>query len=142
MEAYISGLISLKNRDLRLSKLQDEVRIHLDYLSGLQGKSVGLARMLEDGQKDTMQTFLDAIEKMDTETVFDVVHKHIEKLVARPVSYGKRDKRTHKPNAVEISVFSVYGQEYRYMYFPKYYEKHNLYVWDGSRWVPDKVTSV
>lgn len=142
VEAYISGLISLKNRDLRLSKLQDEVRIHLDYLSGLQGKSVGLARMLEDGQKDTMQTFLDAIEKMDTETVFDVVHKHIEKLVAKPVSYGKRDKRTHKPNAVEISVFSVYGQEYRYMYFPKYYEKYNLYVWDGRRWVPDRVSTI
>jgi hypothetical protein len=67
VEAYKSGLISLKNRDLRLSKLQDEVRIHLDYLSGLQGKSMALARMLEGGPKDAMQSFLDALEKMSTD---------------------------------------------------------------------------
>lgn len=75
VEAFLEGLIDRKNRDLRLSKLQDDVRSHQEYLSGLQGKSMALARMLEGGQKDAMQSFLDALEKMETETMFDIVHQ-------------------------------------------------------------------
>lgn len=46
VEAFLEDLIDRKNRDLRLSKLQDDVRVHQEYLSGLQGKSMVLARML------------------------------------------------------------------------------------------------
>lgn len=140
VEAFLEGLIDRKNRDLRLSKLQDDVRSHQEYLSGLQGKSMALARMLEGGQKDAMQSFLDAREKMETETMFDIVHQHIEKLVARQVSFGKRDPRTTRPNAVEIIVTSVYGEDYKYMYIPKYYQGHNLYIWEGKKWVADRIT--
>ena len=140
VDTFLEGLIDRKNRDLRLSKLQDEVRAHTEQESRLQAKSDALARMLEDGRKDTFESFMAALEKMDTETKFEVVRKHIEKIVPKQVSFGKRDPRTHLPNAVEITVTSVYGQEYRYMYIPKVYKGHNLYIWNGKEWVADMIT--
>ena len=63
MEAFLEDLIDRKNRDLRLSKLQDDVRVHQEYLSGLQGKSMALARMLEGGPKDAMQSLNNRVIK-------------------------------------------------------------------------------
>lgn len=142
VDTFLEGLIDRKSRDLRLSKLQDEVHVHLDYLSSLQGKRDAIVRMLEDDKKDTLEAFNIAMEKMDSESMFEIVHKHIEKIVPRPVSFGIRDKRTHRPNGVEIIVSSVYGQEYKYMYVPKFYQGHNLYIWNGKEWIGDQITKV
>jgi hypothetical protein len=34
----------------------------------------------------------------------------------------------------------VYGEDYKYMYIPKYYQGHNLYIWEGKKWVADRIT--
>lgn len=141
VEAYIDGLIDRKNRDLRLSKIEDDVRDQRDRLTSLQAKRRAIAGMLEDREKDSIEAWLEAIAKMDQEDMFQVIHQHCEKLVARQVSFGKRDPRTKRDNAVEIVVTSIAGGEYKFMYIPKYYQGHNLYIWNG-KWVPDRVTTI
>lgn len=140
VDSYIQGLINLKSRDSRLSKLQDEVRVHQDYLNSLQEKKAGIIGLLAEGNPDSVEAFIAALDTMEVGNMYEVVHKHISSLTGQPISYGHRDPRTHKPNAVLIKITTKLGSEHKFMYFPKFYEKHNLYVWNGRRWVGDEVT--
>ena len=79
-ENYEDGLISKKTRDLRLLKVQDEVRAHQEYLASLQGKIEAIAGLLEGGNPDSVEAFLAALDTMDSESKFDIIHKHIKSL--------------------------------------------------------------
>ena len=136
-ENYEDGLITKKTRDLRLSKVQDEVRLHQEYLASLQGKREGIAGLLEGGNPDTVEAFTSALETMDAESKFDIIHKHIKSLTAEPISFGVRDPRTHKPNGVKIIITTILDTTYEYIYVPKLYQGFNLYVRNRNRWVPD-----
>lgn len=142
VDTFLEGLIDKKTRDLRLSKIADEVRVHQEVISSLQAKRRAIAGMLEGHEENTYESFLASMAKLDSDTVFDIIHKHIKSVVAVQESFGDRDPRTHLPNGVRITVTSVYGEDYVFMYVPKYYKGHNLYVWDGHRWVGDYVTKV
>ena len=136
-ENYEDGLITKKTRDLRLSKVQDEVRLHQEYLTSLQGKREGIAGLLEGGNPDTVEAFTSALDTMDSESKFDIIHKHIKSLTAEPISFGVRDPRTHKPNGVKIIITTILDTTYEYIYVPKLYQGFNLYVRNRNRWVPD-----
>lgn len=142
IESFLDLVIDKKTRDLRLSKLADEVRVHQEVISSLQAKRRAIAGMLEDHEENTEEAVLAAIEKMDSEDKFQVIHRHIKSVTGEPMSYGKRDPRCKKENAVKIIVTSVYGVSYEYLYFPKYYQGFNLYVWNGIEWSPDRITKV
>ena len=136
-ENYEDGLISKKTRDLRLLKVQDEVRAHQEYLSSLQGKREAIAGLLEGGNPDSVEAFLAALDTMDSESKFDIIHKHIKSLTAEPISFGVRDPRTHKPNGVKIIVTTILDTTEEFVYVPKLYQGFNLYVRNRNRWVPD-----
>ena len=138
-ENYEDGLINKKTRDLKLSKLEDEVKFQKDYLNQLEEKREAIVMLLENDNPDSVEAFIAALDTMDNEDKSDVVHRHISKLTAKQVSYGKRDPRTHKPNAVEIVVETTRGVSYSYLYFPKFYNGFNLYVRKGKKWIPDMV---
>ena len=142
IESYLDGLIDKKNRDLRLLKLSYEVRDHTDRESVLKARKIALERMLEDHGEDAVSEVMDAVQIMDSENKFKVIHQHIEKITGVPESFGVRDKRCSRPNSVLITVTSVYGQDYLYRYFPRYYKGHNLYVFNGHNWTADYVTPV
>lgn len=142
IESFLDLVIDKKTRDLRLSKLSDEVRVHTEQESRLKARKMALERILEGHSENTEETVLAAIEKMDTDTVFDIIHRHIEKVTGVPESFGERDPRCSRPNSVLITVTSVYGQDYLYRYFPKYYKGSNLYIFNGKAWVADYVTPV
>ena len=136
-ENYEDGLISKKTRDLRLLKVQNEVRVHQEYLSSLQGKREAIAGLLEGGNPDSVEAFLAALDTMDSESKFDIIHKHIKSLTAEPISFGVRDPRTHKPNGVKIIVTTILDTTEDFIYVPKQYRGFNLYVRNRNRWVPD-----
>ena len=99
-------------------------------------------RLLEIDKEDTVETFMRAASTMDMVDKYDIIHKHILKMTAEQVSYGKRDPRTHRPNAVKIVITSVYGTTSEHLYFPKGYQGHNLYTWvlyddESEGWCPD-----
>ena len=139
IETYLEGFIDKKSRDLRLSKLEDDARVHRDYLNSLQGKRRAIAGLLETDRKDTVESFMKAADTMRSEDKYSIIHQHIEKLVAVQESFGKRDPRTTRPNAVRIVITSVYGTTAEYMYFPKYYQGHNLMVMADGEWCPDRL---
>ena len=140
VDSYIEGKINKKNCDLRLSKLQDDIRVHRGYLSSLQAKRDTIAGMLEVGNPDSVEAFEAALDTLDIEDKFEVIHKHIKSLVARQVSYGKRDPRTTRPNGVEIVITTILGNTHKFLYFPKCYQGHNLYLWNGRKWCEDGIS--
>ena len=139
LDTYMEGLIDKNTRDLRLKKLQDEVSVQSDNLSSLEAKKRAIMGMLEEGEKDAFETFLASYEKMEVENKYEVIHRHIESIVAEKVIFGKRDRRTKGCNAVRISIKDVYGHEHLFMYCPRYYKGSNLYIWNGKTWVADYV---
>lgn len=144
VDTYLEGIIDKKNRDLRLSKLEDEVSFQRNYINQLEDKRRAIAGLLEADHTDTVETFMRAASAMDLVDKYDIIHKHISTLKAEQISYGERDPRTSRPNAVHIVITSIYGTTSEHLYFPKYYKGYNLYTWtlndDGSEgWCPDEL---
>ena len=133
IESYVDGVITRKDRDIRLLKVEDDVRDHLDTISLLQGKREGILGIFEKKPKDTLEAFVNSLDMMDSEDKYQVIHKHIESLVAKPESYGVRDRRSKRENAVRIVIKDIYGGENTYMYFPMKYQGHNLYLVDEGK---------
>lgn len=134
IESYMDGLIDRKSRDLRLKKFEDEVSVHRDNLNSLESRKMAIMGIIDGTKKDTVERFEAALEKMEGETMFDVIHKHIKKVVATRESFGKRDPRTTKPNALRIVIDDVYGNTHQFMYIPKKYQGSNLYVLADGEW--------
>lgn len=137
IDTYLEGFIDKKTRDSRLLKVEDEVGIHRESINSLQDKRRAIMRLLDTDGVDSVENFVRASKAMTGEDKYEIVHKHIESLVAKPESYGIRDKRCTRPNAVRIIITSVYGTTSEYLYFPKYYQGHNLYLVDEGKVVPD-----
>lgn len=142
IETYMEGFIDKKSRDLRLSKVEDEVKVHRDYMNSLEGKRRALLGLLKKGKGDTVENFTKAANTMKDMDKYEIIHKHISTMTAKQVSYGERDPRTSRPNAVLIEITSVYGTVSKHLYFPKFYKGHNLYTWvlyddESEGWCPD-----
>ena len=142
VESYMDGLIDRKTRDFRLLKTKKDELHQQDSISALNDRKRALVGLLEGDKRDTTENFLSSLETIESEEIFDIIHKHISKLTAIPISYGKRDPRSKKNNALKIEVTSNYGTVYKFMYFPRYYKGHNLYVFNGKEWVGDRVTPI
>ncbi len=144
VNSYIEGLIDKKTRDLRLKQVEDDIKANRNNMNALVEKKDAIAGMLGNVRTDYesgVEAGLDIIDTIDgQQEKYDIIHQHIKSLIATPVSYGKRDPRTHKPNGVEIVITAMTGQVYKYMYIPKSYQGHNLYIWNGKKWVPDSIT--
>lgn len=142
VESYMEGYIDKETRDLRLSKTNSEGEDHMRAKALLQEKRSGIAgilkSLLEDMDIESAYGTAATSDYSDKEK-YDIIHKHILKVTGHQVSFGKRDPRTHLPNGVEITITDVRSVEWKYMYIPKFYQKHNLYVWNGTRWVADMV---
>lgn len=140
VESYMDGLIDKKTRDLRLLKVQDDIRAHLDVKSSLVARMDTIAGLLEgmDKDSDLVEAVADAaILEYTAQEKYAIIQRFIVSLTGKPVSYGERDKRCKKPNGVEIEITTVHGAVHRFMYFPKFFNGHNLYIAVGRRWVPD-----
>ena len=141
VESYMDGLIDRETRDTRLLKVKDEVDIHKKSITSLQEKRDALAGILENLDKDMdyIEALTDAalMEYDDDEDKYAIIHKHIVSLTAVQQSYGERDKRTTRPNAVLITINTAIGDPWKFLYFPKFYKGSNLYVWNGKTWRKD-----
>ena len=51
VESFLDGLIDKNKRDLRLSKLSDEIRVHTERESVLEARKIALERMLDNHKK-------------------------------------------------------------------------------------------
>ena len=148
VDTFLEGLIDKKNRDLRLSKLQDDTLSQQREMNALEGEKKAILELLSnvDDEKDEWLYFntLDTMGKSvrTDEDNYRIIHQHIIRIEPESLSWGIRDPRTHKPNAVLFTIFTVSGKVYKYMFFPKKYQGHNLHIWDEETqiWKIDDVT--
>ena len=139
LETYLDGFISKKDRDIRLLKVEDEARFQRDFISQLQDKRRAIMRLLDGDEIDSVENFMKTYEAMSSEDKYEIIHKHIESLVAVPESYGKRDPRSKRENAVHITIKAIEGSTVEYLYFPMLYQGKQLYVLIDGEWVPDSL---
>ena len=142
VESYMEGHIDKEDRDLRLSKVKDEVEVHLKSKTSLQEKRDALEGLLEgiDKDMDYINSMVDAaFLEYTPEEKFEIIHKHILSLTAEQQSFGERDPRTTRPNGVLIIITPLHGNAWKFMYVPKFYKGHNLYVWNGKEWKGDEI---
>lgn len=139
-ESYIEGSITKEKQRKLLLKIESDIRSHFDAINSLVERMDAIEEMLNKAGKSYEEAFVEAIEELDLANKFDVVHRHIKSLVAKQVSFGHRDPRTTRPNGVEIIITSKIGKVWKFMYVPKLLDGHNLYVWNGKKWVGDYVT--
>lgn len=138
IDSFIEGLINKKNRDLKLSKLQDDILVYQKEMNALEEERRAILGLLDNVDKEKDEwVYFDALDTMDKsvrseEDNYNIIHKHIIKILPESLSYGVRDKRCHKPNAVLFTIYTVSGCEYKYMFFPKKYQGHNLMIWDND----------
>lgn len=148
VDTFLEGYLDKKNRDLRLSKLQDDTLSQQKEMTALEGEKRAILELLSnvDEEKDEWLYFntLDTMGKSvrSDEDNYRIIHQHIMKIEPESLSYGIRDRRCHKPNAVLFTIFTVSGTVYKYMFFPKKYQGHNLHIWDEETgiWKIDDVT--
>lgn len=145
IDTYLEGLINKKERDLRLSKIDGEVLTHKDELNALNEQKNNTLRLLENVSADLEEIditgaldAMDIAEKSDKEK-YDIIHKHIDKVIPERMSFGKRDPRTKKDNGILFTIYMVNGNTLKYLFIPKFYQGHNLYIWNGKEWVADMV---
>lgn len=139
VDTFLEGLIDRENRDRRLLKLKDDTQVQEDAIRLLWGRKNAILGLLNSAKKDTLKSFEAALDTMDTEDKYKVIHQHIESLTFRPESFGKRDPRTKWDNGVRITITTLQNKEHTFMYVPCKYEGSNLYVFNGKDWVKDRL---
>lgn len=137
VDTYLEGIISKKDRDARLLKVEDDIRYHKDFISSLFDRKRAIMGLFEKGPGDSVENFMKTYEAMSSEDKYEIIHKHIESLVAVPESYGKRDPRSKRENAVHITIKAIEGSTVEYLYFPMLYQGKQLYILIDGEWVPD-----
>lgn len=145
IDTYLEGFIDKKERDLRLSKIDAEVLTQKNELNALNEQKNNTLRLLENVEADLEEIditgaldAMDIAEKSEKEK-YDIIHKHIDKVVPERMSFGKRDPRTTKDNGVLFTIYMVNGNTLKYLFIPKFYQGHNLYIWNGREWLADMV---
>ena len=81
---------------------------------------------------------MDLTEKTPKEK-YDIIHKHVLKVVPERMSFGIRDPRTSRPNGVLFNIHMTDGSRHKHLFIPKSRQGHSFYIWDeqAGEWVPE-----
>ena len=145
IDTYLEGFMDKKTRDLRLEKVNSDTQVYQREINSLQEQIGAIKGLIGNIDKDLneldMLNALDIVEEAekDKRAKYDIIHKHILKITPERIQFGKKDKRVTKDNAVLLTVYTVSGKILKFIFVPKKYQKHNLYVWNGKEWVADDV---
>lgn len=146
IETYLEGFIDKKTRDSKLSKIDQDALGYQNEIMSLNEQKEAISGLIDGIDKDLEElNLLNAIDiveaaEKDVQAKYDIIHKHIVKVIPERMSFGKRDPRTTRDNGVLFTVYAANGGEFKYLFIPKFYQGHNLYIWNGSEWVADMVT--
>lgn len=139
VDTYLEGYIDKKERDLRLSRLQDDVVIQQKEISALEDEKRAIMTLLDNVDKelnemidiDTMNAMSNNI-KSDTDR-YNIIHKHILKIVPSRCQYGEKGRRVKGLNAVLIEIYTIKGDLHKVIYLPKAQRGNNLYTYHNEK---------
>lgn len=147
IDTYLEGYIDKKERDLRLSKLQDDILIHQKDLSALEEEKTAILTLLENVDKelnemidiDTMNAMASNIQS-DTDR-FNIIHKHILKIVPYRYQHGEKSPKAKKENGILLEIHTIMGEVHKVIYLAKEQKGNNLLTYhnDKGLWLGERI---
>ena len=146
VDSFIEGYIDKKDRDLRLSKLQDDILIYQKEINTLEEERKAILGLLENVNKELNEWVyydaLDAIEskvKTDTDR-FNIIHQHILKIIPQRIQYGKKSADATRDNAINIEIYTVKGDIKKFIFLPMSRKGDNLLTYhdDKDMWFGER----
>lgn len=147
IDTYLEGYIDLKERDLRLKKIQDDTLSQHKELKGLEEEKSAILGLLDNVNKekdewlyyDTLDTIGNSV-KTD-EDRYRIIHQHILKILPTRVHYGEKGRRTKGLNGMAIEIHTVKGNIKKFIYLPKAQSADNLLTYDNDKgiWLGEKI---
>lgn len=147
IDSFLDGLIDKKKRDSQLSKIEADAQGYRNEINTLTEQKAAIEGLIDNIDTDlnelNLLNAMDIVEiaEQDKQSKYNIIHKHILKVVPSRMSFGIRDPRTTRDNGVLFTIYTVNGAEMKYLFIPKFYKGHNLYIWNDStqEWVADMV---
>lgn len=145
IDLFVEGVIDAQNKADRLLKIKNESKSMADERNALneaKNRLYGLINTYANGGNE-IDTLMDALniiegEENKTEYRYEIIHQYIQKVHCWREWFGKeRDIRVKKENGVKIDIITITNQTWRFMYVPCAYKGCNLFVWNGSEYLPD-----
>lgn len=147
VDTYLEGYIDKKERDLRLSKLQDDILIHQKDLSALNEERMSILRLLDNVNKEKDEwLYYDTLDAMHSgvksdEDRYKILHQHILKIIPHRYQYGERSKKAKGDNAILLEIYTVKGDIHKVIYLPKEQKGNNLLTYhnDKGLWIGERM---
>lgn len=147
VDTYLEGYIDKKERDLRLSKLQDDILIHQKELSALNEEKSAILGLLENVNKEKDEwLYFDTLDAMNTgvksdEDRYRIIHQHILKIIPLRYQHGEKSAKAKKENAILLEVYTVKGDIHKVIYLPKEQKGNNLLTYHNDKgiWLGERL---
>lgn len=147
VDSFIEGYLDLKERDLRLKRIQDDTLSHHNDLNALEEEKTAILGLLENvsQEKDewlyynTLDTLGSSVKS--DEDRYKIIHQHILKIVPSRYQYGERGRKTKGDNGMMIEIYTVKGDIHKFIYLPAAQKGNNLLTYhnDKELWLGERI---
>lgn len=135
IDTFLEGLIDKENRDLKLSKISEEVATYQKELNSLNETKNSLIKLIESYQKkDEVESFISNMDTLNSLDKYDVIHQQLKEVTFE--RYKMEFEGKIFDNATLITITTITGGVWKFCYL-RYAKKIPVYVWNGSAWLPD-----
>ncbi len=141
IDSYIDGWIDKTKRDEKLSQInsdEQELSLRLKDLKAEHKQLVQLVKKLSNPSvysEEIVNTMTDVFRERDLKRMYDIIHTYIKRCTAVRTQFGKPDRRSSKPNALEYRIDTIDGYTYRMLYIPCSH-RSKYYAWNGKEFEP------
>ena len=147
IDTYLEGYMDKKERDLRLSKLQDDISIHKKEINALEEERGAILGLLENVNKEKDEwLYYDTLDAMSSsiktdEDRYRILHKHILKIIPHRHQYGEKSPKAKKENGILLEIYTVKGEVKKFIYLPKEQKGDNLLTYheDKGLWIGERL---
>ena len=148
VDSFIEGYIDKKERDLRLSKIQDDILIHQKEINALEEERNTILGLLDNVDKELNEwIYYDALDTVENsvrtdEDRYRIIHKHIVKIIPQRIQYGKRAADATRDNAISIEIYTAKGDIKKFIFLPMSRKGDNLLTYhdDKEIWLGERLT--
>ena len=148
VDSFIEGYIDKKERDLRLSKLQDDILIYQKEINALEEERSTILGLLDNVDKELNEwIYYDALDTVENsvrtdEDRYRIIHKHIVKIIPQRIQYGKKAADATRDNAISIEIYTAKGDIKKFIFLPMSRKGDNLLTYhdDKEIWLGERLT--
>lgn len=147
VDSFIDGYLGLKERDLRLKKIQDDTLSHQKEMNALEEEKSAILGLLDNVNKEkdewlyynTLDTLGNSVHT--DEDRYKIIHQHILKILPSRYQYGERGRKTKGDNGMMIEIHTVKGEIHKFIYLPAAQKGNNLLTYhnDKGLWLGERL---